>query len=155
MTSSDAPTTQELIEMIKRAAMLGGGTVLDGPAGIDQMAELLQGNVQPDFATVMVSESAGSQEFRGIEGFKEALNDWISPYESFRLEIEEAIVSEGKLVFLARQVATTKHDGVEVETESASVWWADDGQIREAAFYLDRRAGLEAAGIDPDRPFSG
>ena len=155
MTSTDAPTSQELIEMIKQAAMLGGGTVLDGPAGIDQMADLLQGNVQPDFATVMVSESAGSQEFRGIEGFKEALNDWISPYESFRLEIEEAIVSEDKLVFLARQVATTKHDGVEVETESASVWWAEDGQIRQAAFYLDRRAGLEAAGIDPDRPFSG
>ena len=64
-------------------------------------------------------------------------------------------MSEDKLVFLARQVATTRHDGVEVETESASVWWAEDGQIRQAAFYLDRRAGLEAAGIDPDRPFSG
>src|SRR5215208_5315395 len=141
--SSDAPTTQELIEMIRQAAMLGGTTVLDGPAGIDQMADLLQQNVQPDFVTVMVSESAGSQEFRGIEGFKEALHDWISPYESFRLEIEEAIVCEDKLVFLARQVATTRHDGVEVETESASVWWAEDGQIRQVAFYLDRRAGLE------------
>jgi ketosteroid isomerase-like protein len=155
MTSSDARSTQELIEMIRQGAMLGGGTVLDGPAGVDQMADLLRGNVQPDFVTAMVSESAGSQEFRGIEGFKEALNDWISPYESFRLEIEEAIVSGDKLVFLARQVATTKHDGVEVETESASVWWAEDGQIRQAAFYLDQRAGLEAAGIDPDPLSSG
>jgi ketosteroid isomerase-like protein len=154
MTSSDAPSTQELIEMIRQGAMLGGRTVLDGPADVDEMADLLQESVQPDFVTRMVSESAGSQEFRGIEGFKEALNDWISPYESFRLKIEEAIVSGDKLVFLARQVATTKHDGVEVETQSASVWWAENGQIRQAAFYLDQRAGLEAAGVDPDRPSS-
>jgi ketosteroid isomerase-like protein len=147
----DAPSTQELIEMIRRGAMLGGGAVLDGPAGIDQMAELLRGNVHPDFVTVMVSESAGSQEFRGIEGFREALSDWISPYESFRLEIEEGLIEGDKLVFLARQVATTKHGAVEVETESATVWSVEDGLVRQAAFYLDRQMALEAAGIDPDR----
>ncbi len=62
------------------------------------------------------------------------------------------IGSEDKLVFLARQVATTKHDAVEVETESASVWWLEDGLISQAVFYLDRQAALKAAGIDPDRP---
>ena len=126
--------------------------VLDGSAGIDQMVELLQGNVHPDFVTVMVSESAGAQEFRGIEGFKEALSDWISPYASFRLEIDDVVVADDKLVFLARQVATTKHGGVEVETESASVWWVENGLIAQAGFYLDRQAGLQAAGLDPDRP---
>jgi ketosteroid isomerase-like protein len=148
-------STQELIETIREGAMFGGGTVLDGRAGIDQMAELLRGNAHPDLVTLMVSESAGAQEFHGIEGFKEALNDWISPYESFRLEIEEAIVGDDKLVFLARQVATTKHDGVEVETESATVWTVQDGLVSQAAFYLDRQMALKAAGLDPDRPSSG
>ena len=137
--------------MIRRGAMLGGGTVLDGPDGIDQMVEILRGNVHPDFVTLMVSESAGSQEFRGIEGFREALSDWISPYESFRLEVEDVLIEEDQLVFLARQVATTKHDGVEVATESATVWSVEDGLVRQAAFYLDRQMALEAAGIDPDR----
>jgi hypothetical protein len=145
-------STEELIELIRQGAAFGGGTVLDGPAGIDQMVEILRDNVQPDFITLMVSESAGEQEFRGIEGFKEALSDWISPYESFRLEIDDVVVVDDRLVFLARQVATTKHGGVEVETESASVWWVEDGLVTQAGFYLDRRAGLQAAGLDPDRP---
>lgn len=131
--------------------MFGGGTVLDGPMGIDQMAEILRENAHPDFVTVMVSESAGPRESRGIEGFKEALRDWISPYESFRLEIEEAIVHENKIVFLASQVATTKHDRVDVVTESASVWSIEEGLVSQIGFYLDRAAGLKAAGLDPDR----
>jgi ketosteroid isomerase-like protein len=154
MPQFERMTSQELMEMIREGAMVGGGMVLDGRAGIDQMADLLRGNAHPDLVTLMVSESAGSQEFHGIEGFKEALNDWISPYESFRLEIEEVIIQDDKLVFLARQVATTKHDGVEVETESATVWSVEDGLVSQAAFYLDRQMALKAAGLDPDRPSS-
>jgi ketosteroid isomerase-like protein len=118
------------------------------------MADLLRGNVHPDFVTLMVSESAGSQEFAGIEGFKEALNDWISPYDSFRLEIEDGIAGDDRLVFPARQVATTKHGGVEVETESASVWRVRDGKVPQVAFYLDRQMALKAAGLETDRPSS-
>lgn len=140
-----------MVELIRQGVLFGEGTVLEGTEGIGQMAEILRDKAHPDFVTTMVSESAGSREFHGIEGFKEALNDWISPYESFRLEIEEAIVGEDNLVFLARQVATTKHDGVEVETESATVWWVEEGGISRAAFYLDRQMALKAAGIDPDR----
>ncbi len=62
---------------------------------------------------------------------------------------------DDRLVFLVRQVATTKHNAVEIETSSAAVWWLEDGQIRQAAFYLDRRAGMTAAGFEPDRPSTG
>jgi ketosteroid isomerase-like protein len=65
------------------------------------------------------------------------------------------IVKDDKLVFLARQVAATKHQGVEVITESASVWWLHDGRIAQIVFYLDKPASLKAAGIDPDRLASG
>ena len=66
-------------------------TVLDGPDGIEQMADVLRETGHPDFVTLMVSESAGAREFSGVEGFKEALSDWISPYESFRLEVEDVL----------------------------------------------------------------
>lgn len=147
----ESQTTAELIEFIRQGVMFSGGTVLEGNEGIDQMAELLRGNSHPEFVTIMTSESGNPLEYKGLEGFREALSDWISPYESFRLEIDEAIPLDDKIVFLARQVATTKHDGVEIATPSASVWWLDDGAIRQASFYLDQRAGLVAAGLDPDR----
>jgi ketosteroid isomerase-like protein len=144
-------STDELIELVSQGVMFGGGTVLEGPGGIDQMAMLLRDHAHPDFVTVMVSESGVPQEARGIEGFRELLRDWISPYESFRLEIDDALTGDGVVVFLARQVGTTKHGGVGVEVESSSVWWIDEGRIRQAGFYLDRQAGLKAAGIDPGR----
>jgi ketosteroid isomerase-like protein len=148
-------TTEQLIDLIRQGVVFGGGTVLEAPEGIEQMAGVLQNNIHPDFVTVMVSDTAPPRESRGIDGFKELLTDWVSPYEAFRLEIEEVIVKDDKLVFLARQVATTKHGGVEVETESASVWWLKDGQVSQAVFYLDQRSALQAAGVDPDRPPSG
>jgi ketosteroid isomerase-like protein len=144
--------TAELIALIRQGVMFSGGTVLEGSEGIDQMTEILRHNTHPEFVTIMSSESGMPLEYKGVEGFREALSDWISPYERFRLVIDEAIPLPDKIVFLARQVATTKHDGVEIETPSASVWWLEDGAIRQASFYLDQRAGLEAAGLDPDRP---
>jgi ketosteroid isomerase-like protein len=147
----DSQQTAELIESIRRGAMFSGGTVLEGTEGIDQMTALLRDNAHPEFVTIMTAESGLPQEYRGVEGFREALSDWISPYESFRLEIDEAIPLEDRIVFLARQVATTKHDEVEIETPSASVWWTKDGKLSQAVFYLDQRAGLQAAGLDPDR----
>jgi hypothetical protein len=147
---SDGQNTADLIGLIREEA-LPGGTVFEGTEGIEQMAEFLSPNAHPEFVTIMTSESGNPQEYRGIDGFREALGDWISPYESFRLEIDEAIPLEDRVLFLARQIATTKHGGVEIETPSASVWWLERGLIRQAGFYLDQRAGFEAAGLDPDR----
>jgi ketosteroid isomerase-like protein len=64
--------------------------------------------------------------------------------------VDEVVAGDDVIVFLARQVAMTKHGGVEVETPSASVWWLRDGEVSKVGFYLDRRAGMEAAGLDPE-----
>ena len=138
--------------MILRGEVFASGTVLDGPEGIDEMADVLRVRAHPEFTTTMVGGSGPPRESTGVEGFKELLRDWISPYEAFQLEVEDVIAKDDKLVFLARQVATTKHGGVEVETESASVWWVEEGRVSKAVFYLNRQAALKAVGIDPDRP---
>lgn len=143
-------TTTELIDVLRQAGVLESGRTLHGNEMIDLAAPLLETYAAPDFVTLMTSESA-TQEFQGLVGFREALTDWISPYEAFRLEIDEVIVKDAKLVFLARQVGTTKHQGVDVITESASVWWLRNGKIAQITFYLDKRSALKAAGIDPDR----
>jgi ketosteroid isomerase-like protein len=144
-------TTEELIDVLRQGGVLAGGRTLYGRDVIDLIAPLLESYATPDFVTLMTSESA-TQEHPGLEGYREALTEWISPYEEFRLEIEEVVLKDDKVVFLARQVATTRHQGVEVATESASVWWMREGQIAQIAFYLDRQSALRAAGVDPDRP---
>jgi ketosteroid isomerase-like protein len=147
-----ALTTAELMELISQGGPFAPGSSLEGDEMIDAVTELLRHNAHPDYVTVMVSESV-SQDYAGVEGFREAWGDWTSPYDGFRIELDEVIRLEDKLVFAVRQIATTRHSAVEMETPSAAVWWFEDGRIRQAAFYLDRQAGLKAAGIaPPDRP---
>jgi hypothetical protein len=147
-----ALSTAELIELISEGGPFSAGTTIEGEEMIEVVSELLRHNAHTDYVTLMVSESQ-TFDYAGPEGFSEAWKDWISPYQSFRVELDEVIRLEDKLVFTVRQVVTTRHSSVEVETPSAAVWWIEDGQIRQAAFYLDRRAGLKAAGLAaPDRP---
>jgi ketosteroid isomerase-like protein len=141
----------DVLDQIREGTLFGKGSVIDGVEGIETMAEAIRDHVHPEFTTVMTSESGAPTEWSGVKGFQDALTDWISPYESFRLEIEEAIFQEDKLIFLARQVGTTKHAGVEVVTESATIWSMEDGLITQAVFYLDQKAALKDAGLDPDR----
>src|SRR4051794_41942298 len=117
------------------------------------MAEVLREMARPDFVTVMVAEIGPRGEAAGIEGFKELLHDWISPYEKFRLEVEDVLAKDDKLVFLARQVATTRHGGGEGGTESARGWWEKEGPVTPAAVSLHRRGGARAgAGEAPPPP---
>jgi ketosteroid isomerase-like protein len=147
-----ALTTAELMELIRAGGPFSPGSTVDGSEIIGTITELLRHNAHPDYVTVMVSEAV-SHDYAGVEGFKEAWGDWMSPYEDFRVELDEVLALEDKLVFAVRQVATTRHSAVEVETRSAAVWWFEDGMVRQVGFYLDRQAGMNAAGIKaPDRP---
>jgi SnoaL-like protein len=144
-------TTTELARLISQEGPFSPGSQIEGEQMIATVTELLRHNAHPDYVTVMASESV-TQDYSGPAGFEEAWSDWTSPYEGFRIEFEDVVQLDDKVVFLVKQIATTRHSAVEVVTPSASVWWLEDAQVRQAAFYLDRQAGLKAAGIDPDRP---
>jgi SnoaL-like domain len=149
---AEALTTAELMQLISDQGPFSPGNAVEGEEMIETVTELLRHNAHPEYVTLMVSESV-SQDYEGPEGFAEAWGDWTSPYESFRIEFDEVVMLDDKLVFTVRQIATTRHSRVEVETPSAGIWWFEDGQVRQAAFYLDRQAGLKAAGLaSPDRP---
>ena len=99
----------------------------------------------------MVSESV-TQSYDGVEGFKEAWSDWLSPYEGFRIELDEVVPFDDRLLFLVRQVATTQHNAVEIETPSAAVWWLEDGQIRQAGLLPRPTGGDEGGRVRPRPP---
>ena len=148
---SEPLTNTQLMDLIGSGGPFSTGSTVDPREMIEVVTGLLRQFGHPDYVTVMASESV-TRDYSGPEGFKEAWSDWVSPYEGFRIEFDDVFQLDDKVVFLVRQIATTRHSGVEVETSSASVWWLEDAQIRQAGFYLDRRAGLKAAGLDPDRP---
>jgi ketosteroid isomerase-like protein len=134
------------MELVRTGGPFAAGAAIDGDEMIASVTELLRHNAHPDYVTVMVSEAV-SQDYPGPDGFKEAWTDWLSPYDSAEMQVDEVIALEDKLVFAVTQRVTTRHSSVEVETASAAVWWFEDGKVRRAAFYLDRQAGMKAAGI--------
>jgi ketosteroid isomerase-like protein len=141
---------QGLTEAMRQGLVPSEGMVLEGLEGIGMMEQALAQWAVPDFVTMMHSKSAVT-EYKGLAGFREALTDWISPYERFRLAIDKVILEGDKLVFLARQIVRTKHQSVEIENPSGSVWWTQDGKLTQVVFYLDQAMALKAAGIDPGR----
>ena len=65
------------------------------------------------------------------------MTDWLSPWAEFRFEVEEVMPVDDMIVMLVRQTGTTKHGGVEVTTESGTIWWVA-GRADQAGDVLPR-----------------
>jgi ketosteroid isomerase-like protein len=144
---SEADDTSALLEEVMREVDLKPGTVLEGQEMIDLIEALLRERAHPDYETVMVPKEGPTLNYSGVDGFREAIDDWLSPWAKFRFEIEELIPVDDMIVMMVRQAGTTKHGGVEIATESGTIWWIAEGSIRRASFYLDRDHARKVAGI--------
>jgi ketosteroid isomerase-like protein len=107
----------------------------------------------PDFEVRFVPASVGERpSYRGLEGFLEGWQDWLTPWASYHLEVEDFIeVGDDTVVTLARVHAKTERDGVAVEHAPAAVWTFEGGKVVRIEFYLEREEAFEAAGLDPSR----
>jgi ketosteroid isomerase-like protein len=144
---SEADDTSALLDEVKSEVNLEPGTVLEGQEMIDLIEGLLRDRAHPDYETVMVPKDGPALNYAGVDGFREAIDDWLSPWAEFRFEIEELIPVGDMIVLMVRQSGTTKHGGVEIATDSGTIWWVVDGSIRRASFYLDRDDVRKVAGI--------
>jgi ketosteroid isomerase-like protein len=99
-----------------------------------------------DFETEFISRQAGSlrPRFRGFQGFGEAWQDWLEPWESYYIEVEEFIDAGDEVVVLSRVLAKTTPDAVAIEHRPAAVWSLREGKIVRVRFYLEREMALEA-----------
>lgn len=104
----------------------------------------------PDLVTVMIGPDQSFRvEYRGVDGLIEGWKDWLSPYESFRMEVEDVIESDDVLVTCVRQYGTPVGGGPELDAAGAAVWWVRDGRLVRVEFNLNREAAFRAAGLDP------
>ena len=102
-----------------------------------------------DFETAMVSGGPGLRnEYRGAHGFVSAWRDWVTPFESFRIDIDEEIAGTGDaLVGLAHQTGVLAGGG-EVSSDAAAVMFFREGLLARVEFHMDRAEALRAAGLE-------
>jgi ketosteroid isomerase-like protein len=143
--------SQENVELVKLAQPTGVDLVELLPnEGDDSQAALtaFPDVFLDDFVIEFVSSGwLAQREYRGTDGFVEGWRDWLMPWASYRIDVEDFIDAGDDVVVFARIRGRTARDGVLVEHSPAAVWAIRNGKVAAIRFYLERREALEAVGL--------
>ncbi len=103
----------------------------------------------PDFICVMEGgPSSFDISYPGIDGVAKAWAEWGEAFATVRAELEGVRETERHFVILVNQIATTRHDGVEISQPSALVFeFNEHHQVTRAEFHLDQAAALRTASL--------
>jgi ketosteroid isomerase-like protein len=113
-------------------------------ARLDSLREI----AWPDLEIAMIGPGGFTGVFHGIDGFREAWDDWLRPFDRYAVEIEELRQRGEHVVALARHEATPTGTEATVEGAAAAVMTFRDGRLARIEFNLDREAALRAAGLE-------
>jgi ketosteroid isomerase-like protein len=101
----------------------------------------------PDAKVIFATPSGPPTEFHGADGFLEGWRDWLAPWASYTVEVEELIDAGDRVLAHARLTGETKRDHVRMEHPAAAVIEVRDGKISRIEFHLDRDEAAVAAGL--------
>jgi ketosteroid isomerase-like protein len=108
-------------------------------------AEALAGLFDPAVEAVPAWRGAGAA-YSGIAGFREMWLDWLEPWASYHVRIDELSAVGDNVVVLVRDRARRHGMKAEVELISGSLWTFADGKIVRVQFYANREELREAVG---------
>jgi uncharacterized protein len=113
-----------------------------------------RGNWQPRFDVYDEHMEWGySDDFPGLAGVYEdhetpnpRMRAWLSPWEHWRVEVDEYIEIGDHVVVLATYIGRGKGSGVEIRQEGAHVFKLRDGKVVRLEIFASRRKALESVG---------
>ena len=118
--------------------------VRNGTAGFAHMAH-------PEYEFVLVRDDVGAQgSYRGVEGFFDGMRDWLSSWETYRIEAEEIVDLGDAALVLTVDRGRSKRGGVPMEQRAAVIHRFRDGLIARSETYMRRETAFAAAGL-PER----
>jgi ketosteroid isomerase-like protein len=143
--------SQENVKLVRRLQPDGLDLVQVFSTGISELisedeAELFADDFE---VRVLFSDTAGIEDVarRGPGGLAEIWREWLTPWDSYRLDVEQFIDAGDAIVVLAHVVSRTKHDGVLMEHSPTAIWKIREGKIAAIHFYLEREEALKAVGL--------
>ena len=144
--------SQENVELV-RGLQPSADTDLVATARDDATAAAVMESLSPFFheevEIVAPSFVAGEGvRFVGLEGLRAGWLDWLEPWESYRVEVEDVIDAGDDAVVLVRDFGRRAGMTVEVSVMGGAVWTVRDGRVVRVAFYLNRSEALKAVGLE-------
>jgi ketosteroid isomerase-like protein len=110
--------------------------------------EALEGLLHPDLESVPAWRGTGTT-YSGIDGFREMWIDWLEPWATYHVLVDEMIEAGDSVVVLVRDRGRRHDTNMEVELISGSVWTFREGQIARVEFYANREELRAATGGPP------
>jgi ketosteroid isomerase-like protein len=101
----------------------------------------------PDFECVRPGLPDG-KTYIGLNGLRDTWQDWLAPWTTYRVDIEDTIDLGDRVLVLAHVFGRLEGSQAEVENTVATVWTVRDGSITRGEFYLDRAEALKAVGLE-------
>ena len=108
--------------------------------------EALEGLFHSDVESVPAWRGAGIT-YSGIDGFREMWMDWLEPWATYYVRVDEMIEAGDRVAVLVRDHGRRHGMDVEVELISGSVWTFHDGKIVRVEFHTNREELREAIGL--------
>jgi ketosteroid isomerase-like protein len=102
---------------------------------------------EPDFEVVLVRSDVERATYRGFEGLRSAMIDWLEPWESYRSQVEELVDLGDRVAVLVRDYGRQKGMEREVDFKGVAVYVFCGDKISRIEFHFDREEGLEAVGL--------
>jgi ketosteroid isomerase-like protein len=138
----------ELIVSLQPAQDVDIAQLFRDGAIVKALATTLAPMLHSDFEAVVVGPLRGETTYRGFDGLRELWLDWLSPWEAYRTELEEARDLGDRVLLLVRDFGRREGSAQEVVVSGSAVWTFRDGKIARAEFHGDRTTALKAAGLD-------
>lgn len=110
------------------------------------MRETLGPCVTDDFESVVVAPSM-NVTYPGLDGLRKNWLDWLEPWASYRVTIDELIEVGSRVVVLSRNYGRPAEIENEVELIAAAIVTFTEGKISRWEDYAVRAAALEAVGL--------
>jgi ketosteroid isomerase-like protein len=147
--------SSERVELVKRLQPDGLDLAQVFSEGVELVSEDEAALFDDAFEVRFINRGSESDELlgRGPDGLVAAWRDWLTPWRSYRLDVEEIIDAGDNVVTFVHVEAQTERDGVAVQHSPAAIWRFRGGKVVAIHFYLDRAEALEAAGL-PSEEFA-
>src|SRR5271157_3775181 len=142
--------SQENVELVKNLQPAPDVDMAELFRSDDMWSELMEALTpfyDPDFESVRLGLPDG-KTYAGLNGLRDIWREWIAPWTTYRVEIEDAIDLGDRVLVLARAFGRLEGSRAVVQNTVAAVWTVREGKIARTEFYLDRAEALKAVGLD-------
>ena len=102
---------------------------------------------EAEYLSSVTAAIDGRGEYRGHDGIRQFLRDYMVDWESFHLAPTEYLDAGSKVVVVMRVIARGRESGVRVDRQLAHVWTFRGAKATRHQSFATREEALQAAGL--------